>query len=325
MGEVLLDIQGLKTQFPTQHGVVRAVDGVDLTVCRGETLGLVGESGCGKTVIGLSIMGLIESPGRIVQGSILLNGEDLAKKSATELRKLRGDRVSMIFQDPTVTLNPVLKIGDQVAEVFRYHRGMDRKEAKQKAEEVLFLVGIPSPRERMNRYPFEFSGGMQQRVIIAIAVALDPELIIADEPTTALDLTIQAQILDILKNLKTEKDSAIMLITHDMGVVAELCETVAVAYAGNIVEHAGIESILEHPKHPYTIGLMNSVPKLEDKSRSRLKPIPGVLADSIAPPNGCKFNSRCTYVQARCFSERPLMREIAPGHKLACHLNLQEE
>lgn len=325
MGEVLLDIQGLKAQFLTKQGVVRAVDGVDLTVCRGETLGLVGESGCGKTVIGLSIMGLIDSPGRIVQGAILFNGADLVKKSATDMRTLRGDRVSMIFQDPTVTLNPVLKIGDQVAEVFRYHRGMSNKQAKHKAEEVLSLVGIPSAKERMNRYPFEFSGGMQQRVIIAIAVALDPELIIADEPTTALDLTIQAQILDILKKLRTEKDSAIMLITHDMGVVAELCETVAVAYAGNIVEHAGIEAILEHPKHPYTIGLMNSVPKLEDKSRARLNPIPGVLADAIAPPNGCKFNARCLHVRARCFSQRPLMREIAPGHKLACHLNLQEE
>lgn len=325
MGEALLDIRDLKTEFPTNQGIVRAVDGVDLAVSRGETLGLVGESGCGKTVIGLSIMGLIESPGRIVQGSILFKGEDLVNKPATDMQKLRGDRISMIFQDPTVTLNPVLKIGDQVAEVFRFHRGISNKQAKQKTEEVLSLVGIPSPRQRMNRYPFEFSGGMQQRVIIAIAVALDPEIIIADEPTTALDLTIQAQILDIMKKLRTEKDSAIMLITHDMGVVAELCESVAVVYAGNIVEHASLEAILEHPKHPYTIGLMNSVPKLEDRSRARLNPIPGVLANPISPPDGCKFNPRCTYALARCFAERPLMREIAPGHKLGCHLDLQED
>ena len=248
--EVLLDIQDLNTHFPTKKGVVKAVDGVDLQVRRGETLGLVGESGCGKTVIGMSIMGLVEYPGRVVKGRILFNGEDLVEKSQAEMRKLRGDRISMIFQDPTVTLNPVLRISEQVEEVFRFHRGMSRKKARQKTLEVLNLVGIPNPEERINHYPFEFSGGMQQRVVIAIGVALQPELLIADEPTTALDVTIQAQIIRVLQNLKREQGTTIILITHDMGVVAELCDMVAVTYAGNIVEYSDLESILEIPNIP---------------------------------------------------------------------------
>jgi len=321
VNDVVLDIQGLKTQFVTKKGVVRAVDGVDLQVRRGETLGLVGESGCGKTVIGLSILGLIEYPGRIVEGKILFKNEDLVTKSTSEMRRLRGDRISMIFQDPTVTLNPVLRIGDQVAEVFRFHRGMDRKEAVQKAVEVLGLAGIPSPEEHMDRYPFEFSGGMQQRVIIAIAVALDPELLVADEPTTALDLTIQAQIIDLMKMLREEKKSSIILITHDMGVVAELCETVAVIYAGNIVEQADLATILQSPKHPYTVGLIESIPKLEKHGAGRLKPIPGVLAEPIAPPPGCKFHPRCSHAMPDCSRIRPAMHEISPGHRVACHLH----
>lgn len=320
MNEVVLDIQNLQTHFLTKKGVVRAVDGVDLQVHRGETLGLVGESGCGKTVIGLSILGLVDHPGQIVGGKILFKGEDLVTKTPEEMRRLRGDRISMIFQDPTVTLNPVLRIGDQVEEIFRFHRGMGKKEARQKAIEVLKLAGIPQPEERIDRYPFEFSGGMQQRVIIAIAVALDPELLLADEPTTALDVTVQAQIIRVMRKLKQEKDSAILLITHDMGVVAELCETVAVTYAGNIVEHGDIATILEQPKHPYTIGLIESIPKLEEHGKSRLKPIPGVLADPTDMPPGCKFNPRCASVMPVCRQDRPVFKDLEFGHKVACHL-----
>jgi peptide/nickel transport system ATP-binding protein len=236
------------------------------------------------------------------------------------MRQLRGDRISMIFQDPTVTLNPVLKIGDQVEEVFRVHRGMKSKEAREKAIEVLGLAGIPQPQDRLNHYPFEFSGGMQQRVVIAIAVALAPELLLADEPTTALDVTIQAQIIRLLRALKQEQQSSIMLITHDMGVVAELCETVAVAYAGNIVEYANLAATLEQPKHPYTVGLIDSIPKPEAHGGRRLKSIPGVLADPTGLPPGCKFHPRCTLAMPRCKTERPALREIEPGHQVACHL-----
>ncbi len=318
--DLLLDIQNLQVHFPTKKGVVKAVNGINLQMRRGEALGLVGESGCGKSVTALALMGLIEPPGEIVGGRVLFNGDDLLKKSRPEMEKLRGDSISMIFQDPTVTLNPVLRIGDQIEEVFRVHRGMERNEARQKALEVLRLVGIPSPEERIDRYPFEFSGGMQQRVVIAIAVALDPALLIADEPTTALDVTIQAQILRLLKQLQQEKGSAIILITHDMGVVAELCETVAVAYAGNIVEHAGIATILEHPKHPYTIGLINSIPKMEEHGATRLQAIAGVLADPTNLPSGCKFHPRCPFVMPECSQTDPALKEIGPGHQVACHL-----
>ena len=318
--EVLLDIRNLHTHFPTKKGVVRAVDGVDLQVRRGETLGLVGESGCGKTQIALSIMGLVDAPGRIVAGEILFRGEDLARKSPAEMRRLRGDRISMIFQDPTVTLNPVLRIGDQVEEVFRVHRGVGSREARRRALEALALAGIPSPAERIDRYPFEFSGGMQQRVVIAIAVALQPELLLADEPTTALDVTIQAQIIRVLRDLRREQESTIILITHDMGVVAELCETVAVTYAGSIVEHAGLAAILERPRHPYTAGLIDSIPKLEPHGGARLKSIAGVLADLTNLPAGCKFHPRCPFVMPHCRVARPELKEIEPGHRAACFL-----
>ena len=318
--EVLLGIQNLHVHFPTKKGIVKAVDGVDLQVHRGETLGLVGESGCGKTQIALSIMGLLEYPGRIVEGKILFKGEDLTQKSPAEMRQLRGDRISMIFQDPTVTLNPVLRIGEQVEEVFRVHRGMNRKEAREKALEVLALAGIPSPEERVGRYPFELSGGMQQRVIIAIAVALHPELLLADEPTTALDVTIQAQIIRVLRNLKHERATTTILITHDIGVIAELCETVAVIYAGSIVELASLAVTLEQPKHPYTIGLIDSIPKLEPRGGTRLKPIPGVLVDPTDLPTGCKFHPRCQFVRPQCHAMRPELKEIEPGHRVACFL-----
>ena len=320
MSEVLLDIQNLQTHFPTRKGIVRAVNGISLQVKRGEVLGIVGESGCGKSVTALSIMGLIDPPGEITGGKILFDGENLLDKSAPEMRRLRGNRISMIFQDPAATLNPVLRIGEQVEEVFRVHQNIGRREARQRAIDVLRLVGIPSPEQRIDRYPFEFSGGMQQRVVIAIAVALDPELLIADEPTTALDVTIQAQIIRLLKHLQGEKKSAIILITHDMGVVAELCETVAVVYAGKIVEYADIATVLENPKHPYTIGLIESIPKLEQHASGRLKAIPGALADPTNLPSGCAFHPRCLFVKPECSRLEPVLKEIRPGHKVACHL-----
>ena len=320
MSEVLLDIQNLQAHFPTRKGIVRAVNGISLQVRRGEVLGIVGESGCGKSVTALSIMGLIDPPGKITGGKILFDGENLLDKSALEMRRLRGSRISMIFQDPAVTLNPVLRIGEQIEEVFRVHQNIGRREARQRAIDVLRLVGIPSPEQRIDRYPFEFSGGMQQRVVIAIAVALDPELLIADEPTTALDVTIQAQIIRLLKRLQGEKGSAIILITHDMGVVAELCETVAVVYAGKIVEHADIATVLENPKHPYTIGLIESIPKLEQHAGGRLKAISGALADPTKLPSGCTFYPRCPFVRPECSQVEPVLKEIRPGHKVACHL-----
>ena len=320
MTDVLLDIKNLHTHYPTKKGIVRAVNGVSLQLRRGEVLGLVGESGSGKSVLARSIMRLIDSPGRIVEGEIIFDGENLLKKKSADMRDIRGDRISMIFQDPTVTLNPVLRIGDQIEEVFRVHRGMGRKEAREKSLEALRLVGIPQPEQRIDHFPFEFSGGMQQRVVIAIAMALDPELLIADEPTTALDVTIQLQIIRLLKRLQSEHGSAIILITHDMGVVAELCETVAVAYAGEIVEHADLATVLENPKHPYTVGLIESIPRLEDDSGKRLKAISGALADPTNLPSGCSFHPRCPFVKPECREVEPKLKEIAPGHRVACHL-----
>lgn len=320
MKDILLDIKNLHTHFPTKKGTVKAVDGVDLQIERGHTLGLVGESGCGKTMIALSIMGLVESPGRVVEGKILFNNEDLVKKSRDELRRLRGDRISMIFQDPTVTLNPVLRIGEQVAEVFRYHCNMDREEIKKRVIEVLDEAGIPDAKDRLKYYPFEFSGGMQQRVVIAISIALHPELLIADEPTTALDVTIQAQIIRLLKKLRDESESTIILITHDMGIVTELCDRVAVLYAGSIVEEADIATILEKPKHPYTVGLIESIPKLQAHGTERLKSIPGVLGDPTNLPTGCKFHPRCAFAMPICLEVRPKLLEKESGHKVACHL-----
>ncbi len=296
------------------------MNGVSLQVRRGEVLGLVGESGCGKSVTALSIMRLIDPPGRIVKGKIIFDGDDLLQKTPRQMRQMRGDRISVIFQDPTVTLNPVLRVGEQIAEVFRVHRGMSRRAARQAAIEALRAVGIPEPGKRIDRFPLEFSGGMQQRVVIAIAMALDPELLIADEPTTALDVTIQLQIIRLLKRLQNEQGSAIILITHDMGVVAELCDTVAVAYAGEIVEYADIETILENPKHPYTIGLIESVPKLEERGDKRLKAIAGSIADPTDLPSGCKFHPRCPHVMPQCLTSTPVLKEIAAKHQAACHL-----
>ena len=319
-GAPLLEVVDLHTQFATRRGVVRAVDGASLAVRHGEAVGLVGESGCGKSALGLSIMGLIEPPGRVVAGHVLFEGQDLLDRPAAEVRRLRGQAISMIFQDPTATLNPVLPVGRQIAEVVRHHRGVSAREARARAIEMLRAVGIPSPEQRYDRYPHEFSGGMQQRVIIACALILGPKLVIADEPTTALDVTIQSQILDLLQELQAgAAGTAVVLISHDLGVVAEMCERVYVMYAGNVVETGATAAILERPRHPYTAGLLASIPRLDAEDQA-LAPIPGGVADPVRPPAGCKFHPRCPHAFERCRAERPALRAGAGGHAVACHL-----
>ena len=320
MTDVLLEVDDLVTHFHTKRGVVQAVDHVSLTVAPGETVGLVGESGCGKSAMGQSIMRLIEPPGQIVGGRILFEGADLLGKTPEEVRQIRGSRITMIFQDPTTTLNPVFPIGEQIAEVFRYHTDVGPREAKERVIDMLAQVGIPRPAERYADYPHEFSGGMQQRVIIACALILHPALIIADEPTTALDVTVQAQILSLLNDLQASvSNTAVILISHDLGVVAQMCERVCVMYAGNLIEVAPTDRILDGPKHPYTVGLIQSIPRL-DMDQQQLAPIPGSVADPIHPPSGCKFHPRCPHAFARCSAERPVLRRLPDGHQVACHL-----
>lgn len=296
---VLLRVQGLKTYFDTEEGVVQAVDGVDLTVRRGETLGIVGESGSGKSVTSLSIMRLIDTPGRIVAGQIIFDGTDLLTLNDEEMRLIRGNRISMIFQQPMTSLNPVFRVGDQIIEALQIHQGLSGTEASRRCIELLTLVGLPDPRRRVRQYPHELSGGQCQRVMIAMALACNPELLIADEPTTALDVTIQAQILDLMRDLRTKIDTAIILITHDMGVVAEMADTVAVMYAGQIVEYADVRSLFADPKHPYTQGLLASVPVL-GQVRRELAVIPGTVPSLINPPRGCRFANRCSHRFERC-------------------------
>lgn len=296
---VLLRVQGLKTHFDTEDGVVQAVDGVDLTLRRGETLGIVGESGSGKSVTSLSILRLIDPPGRIVAGQIMFDGIDLLTLSDEEMRLVRGNRISMIFQQPTTSLNPVFRVGDQIVEALQIHQGLSGTEANRRCVELLTMVGLPDPRRRARQYPHELSGGQCQRVMIAMALACNPELLIADEPTTALDVTIQAQILDLMRDLRTKIDTAIILITHDMGVVAEMADTVAVMYAGQIVEYADVRSLFANPKHPYTQGLLASVPVL-GQVRDELAVIPGTVPSLIHPPRGCRFANRCSHRFERC-------------------------
>lgn len=322
MSEALLSIDNLVTRFPTKRGRLTAVDGVSLTLERRETLGLVGESGSGKSVLGLSVMRLVQPPGKIESGSIRFGGHSLLDLDAEEMRRLRGRQLAMIFQDPTATLNPVLTIGEQIAEVLRWHTpDMSPAETRERVAEMLDRVGIPNAGRRLGDYPHEFSGGMQQRVIIAAALILNPHLLIADEPTTALDVTVQAQILDLLRRLKDgEPETAIILVSHDLGVVGEMCERIAVMYAGNLVEVAPADDILDDPKHPYTLGLIASIPRL-DREVGQLNPIPGRLADPVSPPPGCKFNPRCAHAFDRCRIERPVLKTIAPGRQVACHLH----
>ncbi|MCU0478588.1 MAG: ABC transporter ATP-binding protein [Chloroflexi bacterium] len=320
-GERLLEVEDLVTSFYTRDGVVRAVSGISFHVDRGEVLGLVGESGCGKSVTSLSILRLVAKPGRIERGAIRFQGQDLLQVSGDEMRKIRGERIAMIFQQPTSALNPVWQAGRQIAEVLEVHRGMKRKAALARSLELLKMVGIPDPERRLKAYPHELSGGMAQRIMIAMALACEPELLIADEPTTALDVTIQAQILDLMRHLREETGTAIVLITHDLGVVAEMCDRVAVMYAGEIVEQTDIHTLFGTPSHPYTRGLIGSIP-VPGVIRDELEVIPGNVPNLIDLPPACRFAPRCrTRVEEDvpgCDEVHPELRQLAPGHDVRC-------
>jgi len=318
--QALLSVEDLRTHFFTRDGVVRAVDGVSFTVAGGETLAIVGESGCGKSVTSLSILRLVASPpGRTVGGRVVFEGRDLLQLSAREMRRIRGDAISMIFQEPMTSLNPVLTIGRQIAEVLTLHRSLGRAEAERRALEMLRLVHIPEAERRIGQYPHELSGGMRQRVMIAMALACEPRLLIADEPTTALDVTIQAQILDLMRELKTRTGAAIVLITHDLGVVAEMAQRVVVMYAGRKVEEAPVADLFARPRHPYTRGLLDSMPKLNARGAARrLAEIPGTVPSLMEPIPGCTFAPRCPYAEERCRRDFPPLEEKAPGHWAAC-------
>ncbi|OGO34423.1 MAG: methionine ABC transporter ATP-binding protein [Chloroflexi bacterium RBG_16_54_18] len=324
----LLEVRGLKTYFFTEDGVVKAVDGLDFSVKSGEVLGLVGESGCGKSVTSLSIMRLISPPGKIVEGEILLNETPLLKISEKEMSKIRGNRISMIFQQPMTSLNPVFKVGEQIAEVLQIHREIKKGQDWVRAVELLKLVGIPDPENKAHAYPHEMSGGQAQRVMIAMALAMNPELLIADEPTTALDVTIQAQILDLIRALRTRLDTAVVLITHDLGVIAEMADNVAVMYAGRIVEQADVRTLFAEPLHPYTQGLIDSIPIL-GQVKERLAVIPGSVPNLINLPAGCRFAARC---QARLKYSLDICTQIEPGletshsgHSVRCWLYQDHE
>ena len=319
----LLDIQSLVTYFHTRDGVVKAVDGVNFHVNRGEIVGLVGESGCGKSVTSLSIMRLVAPPGRIESGRILFDGVNLLEMTRDQMTKIRGNRISMIFQQPTSSLNPVFQTGFQIGEVLEIHQAMGRKAGRARAIEMLKLVGIPDPERRVNAYPHELSGGMAQRIMIAMALACSPDLLIADEPTTALDVTIQAQILDLMRDMQTKLGTSVILITHDLGLVAEMCSRVAVMYAGEIVEETDVRTLFRDPKHPYTRGLIGSVPVLGQVKRE-LDTIPGNVPNLVDLPAGCRFAPRC---RARvehgleiCIHERPALKPVTPGHDVRCWL-----
>ena len=322
-GERLLEIRGLQTEFVTDDGVVRAVDGVDLAIDRGETLGVVGEFGCGKTVTALSVLKLIPMPpGRIAGGQILWRGRDLVPLRPRDMQDIRSKEIAIIFQEPMTSLNPVYTIGDQISEVIRLHEGVGRRAALERAVDMLRLVHIPNPERRVRDYPHQFSGGMRQRVLIAMALSCSPALLIADEPTTALDVTIQAQILDLLAEMKSRLGMAIMLITHAMGVVAETAQRVAVMYAGKVVEEAPVEQLFARPSHPYTQGLIRSIPRIDAAAmrKRRLESIAGTVPNPLDPLSGCRFAPRCPFARADCIEAIPPLREIAPGHKVACVL-----
>jgi peptide/nickel transport system ATP-binding protein len=317
MNGPLLEVRGLTTEFHTDAGRFKAVDAVDLSLEAGRTLGLVGESGCGKSVTALSIMGLVSSPGRVAAGEILFDGADLRKLPASAMRDIRGDRISMIFQEPMTSLNPAFTIGDQIVEGIRRHRPIGKDEAKRQAIDMLRHVRMPLPEQRFDDHPHKLSGGMRQRAMIAMALALKPRLLIADEPTTALDVTIQAQILELMRMLRDETGAAIILITHDLGVVAELAQDVAVMYAGRIVEKASVDEVFTEPQHPYTIGLLGSIPRLH-RDAERLPAIEGQVPDPLNPPPGCRFAPRCPFATDKCRAEEPPLREVLPGHLARC-------
>jgi peptide/nickel transport system ATP-binding protein len=314
----LIEIEGLRVLFHGDDGrTTHAVDRLDLSVAKGATLGLVGESGCGKSVTSLAIMGLLSKQSTEVSGSIRFDGFDLLAASDQTLRDLRGNRLAMIFQEPMTSLNPSLSIGDQIIETILRHRGGSRGAARTRAIELLRRVHIPSPERRIDEYPHKLSGGMRQRVMIAMALACDPRLLIADEPTTALDVTLQAQILDLMRELKAASGAAIILITHDLGVVAEVCDAVAVMYAGEIVERAEVDELFAAPQHPYTVGLLGSIPRL-DRRASHLATIEGMVPNMTSPPTGCRFAARCPFVSEACLKAPPPLREITPGHASRC-------
>ena len=320
----LLDVRNLEVRFFTRDGVVHAVNGVSFQLHEGETLGIVGESGSGKSVTMLSILRLIpQPPGRITKGEVLFQGVDLLKLDEADIRRIRGSKIAMVFQDPMTSLNPVLTIGRQITEVLETHLNMSPQEARQRAIELLHMVGIPNAAERLNDYPHQFSGGMRQRVMIAMALACHPQILIADEPTTALDVTIQAQIIDLVKRLRDELGMAIIWITHDLGVVAGLAHRVAVMYAGYIVEEAPVLELYHHPRHPYTLGLLGSLPRLDRRERRRLVSIDGMPPDLLELPAGCPFAPRCPYAFDRCWEENPRLEEIAPNHRIACWVDVQ--
>ena len=316
----LLDIRGLKTHFATDDGIVQAVDGVDLTVGRGETVSVVGESGCGKTVTALSVLKLIATPPGRIAGQILWLGRDLVPMPAEQMNRIRAREIAIVFQEPMTSLNPVYSIGDQIGEVIALHEGLGRRAVLERTIDMLALVQIPNPRRRVNDYPHQFSGGMRQRVMIAMALSCHPKLLIADEPTTALDVTIQAQILDLLQDMKSRFGMSILLITHAMGVVAEVAQRVVVMYAGKVVEEAPVERLFANPRHPYTQGLIRSIPRVDKAGggKTRLQTIAGTVPKLIAPPAGCRFAPRCTFATDQCRAAQPALLELEPGHKVAC-------
>lgn len=319
----LLEVKGLETRFFTQDGVVRAVNGISYHLDEGETLAIVGESGCGKSVGVMSLLRLIpQPPGKITGGEVLFDGKDLLRISDDEIRQVRGNRIAMIFQDPMTSLNPVLTIGFQVSEALILHMGMDKNTARKRSIELLELVGIPQAGNRLDDYPHQFSGGMRQRVMIAMGLSCNPQLLIADEPTTALDVTIQAQITDLVKRLRDEIGMAIIWITHDLGVVAGLADRVIVMYAGFIVEEAPVKELYANPRHPYTLGLLGSLPRLDTKHQSRLTSIEGLPPDLIDLPKGCPFYARCRYHIEKCIEHNPALEPVGPGHNIACWVDV---
>ena len=318
MSEPLLSVEKLRVRFWTQRGTVHAVNGISFDIAAGETLGIVGESGCGKSVTSLALLGILRRAGRVASGTAHFEGRDLLQLSDKELRRIRGREIAMIFQDPMTSLNPVLTVGRQIREALETHFGMERKPAEARAAELLDQVGIPAARSRVNDYPHQFSGGMRQRAMIAMALACEPQLLIADEPTTALDVTIQAQILDLLRALVADRDTALVLITHDLGVVAGMCERVHVMYSGLFMETGSAEQVFETPRHPYTLGLLQSVPRLDAPRGRKLHPIEGAPRDMLRAPSFCPFAPRCSYEVTQSRLEVPPLVEIEPGHSVAC-------
>lgn len=317
----LLEVKELRTSFNTEDGQVRALDGVSFAVEKGKTLAIVGESGCGKSVTAMSIMGLVQGAnGYIESGEMLFQGEDIARYSQEQMRKIRGNQISMIFQEPMTALNPVYTIGHQIAEVFRIHRKMSKPKARQEALKMLRQVSIPDPEKRLDEYPFQLSGGMRQRVVIAMALACEPQLLIADEPTTALDVTIQAQILRLMKAMQRDRETAILFITHDLGVVAEVADYVVVMYAGKAIEYGSVQEIFAKPSHPYTQGLLKSIPMLSQDREEKLFAIKGTVPGLRNLPTGCRFNTRCPVVQPMCYEKQPPLATVDnPVHRAACH------